>query len=79
MDNIVLQQIAEQEHAKRRVLSRILTKTYHAAKKQLSQVQFTNYHTHHRDDNSKMEAIRKMATETIRRAINIKKTILAIE
>ena len=57
VDNIVLRQIGEQEHAKRRVLSRILTKTYHAAKKQLSQVESTNYRTHHRADNSKMEAI----------------------
>ena len=49
VDNIVLRQIGEQEHAKRRVLSRILTKTYHAAKKQLNQVEFTDYRTHHRN------------------------------
>ena len=79
VDNIVLRQIGEQGHAKRRILLRILTETNYAAKKQLNKVKFTDYHTHHRDDNSKMEAIKKLATETIRRAINIKKTIFAIE
>ena len=53
----MLRQIGEQGHAKRRILLRILTETNYAAKKQLNKVKFTDYHTHHRDDNSKMEAM----------------------
>ena len=50
--------------------------TNHAARKQLRTVKFTDYHTHHRDDNSKIEAIKKMATETISRARNMTNTVL---
>ena len=38
VDNIVLQQIEEQEHAKRRILLRILTETIYAAKRKLNKV-----------------------------------------
>ena len=38
VDSIVLQQIGEQEHAKRRLLFRILTETNHAAKRKLNKV-----------------------------------------
>ena len=37
VDNIVLRQLGEQEHAKRRVSLRILTKTNHTAKKTVKQ------------------------------------------